>query len=167
MLDYLSMSLSLPLYYHPHHVLSQKYTKSVRDLLPDLQDFRACLSQHRSRDFEAKVIKDSLRTLITNDFVWNDRYKSDFSQEYYHAQGAVTPLMTGSLSDGEGERETFRQQMIIINTKDMINIFKNRMRVLTESLGKMFKGGRSESAGEKGENPEGGPGDGEAGPAAQ
>ena len=57
--------------------------------------------------------------------------------------------------------------MIIINTKDMINIFKNRMKVLTESLGKMFKGGRSGSTGEKGENPEGGPGDGEAGPSAQ
>ena len=33
-LDYLSLSLSLPLYYHPHNALSQKYTKTIKDLLP-------------------------------------------------------------------------------------------------------------------------------------
>lgn len=32
--DYLGLSLSLPLYYHPHHILSQKFTKTAKDLLP-------------------------------------------------------------------------------------------------------------------------------------
>jgi len=81
--------------------------------------------------------------LIKSEFIWNDRYKSDFSQEYYQAQGAVTPLLTGTgpVTDGSVEskeaQESFRQQMIVINTKDMISVFKSRMKVLTESLGRI------------------------------
>lgn len=61
------------------------------------------------------AIKDSLRRLIKSEFVWNDRYKSDFSQEYYQAQGAVTPLLTGAGPVGDGSvaskevQESFRQ----------------------------------------------------------
>ena len=65
----------------------------------------------------------------------------------------MTPLLTGCApefeDDLELENETFRQQMIVINTKDMINVFKSRMKVLTESLGKMRRGSRSGSMNEK------------------
>lgn len=99
-------------------------------------------------------MKDALRHLIKADFVWNDRYKSDFSQEYYQAQGAVTPLLTGigAASDSAAHPreppESFRQQMILINTKDMINVFKSRMKVLTESLNKMQKGSQAQGDGQ-------------------
>lgn len=88
------------------------------------------------------AVKDGLRRLIKSEFVWNDRYKSDFSQEYYQAQGAVTPLLMGAGPDAgnaveSDEAQPFRQQMIVINTKDMISVFKSRMKVLTESLGKI------------------------------
>jgi hypothetical protein len=33
MLDYMSLSLNLPLDYHPHTSFSTKYTKTMRDLL--------------------------------------------------------------------------------------------------------------------------------------
>lgn len=59
------------------------------------------------------AVKDGLRRLIKSEFVWNDRYKSDFSQEYYQAQGAVTPLLMGAGADDSGEsdkaQESFRQ----------------------------------------------------------
>ena len=65
----------------------------------------------------------------------------------------MTPLLTGCApefeDDLELENETFRQQMIVINTKDMINVFKSRMKVLTESRGKMRRGSRSGSMNEK------------------
>ena len=95
-------------------------------------------------------MKDTLRHLIKSDFVWNDRYKSDFSQEYYQAQGAVTPLLTGTgapsgdAADPGEAPESFRQQMILVNTKDMINVFKSRMKVLTESLNKMQRGSQAQ-----------------------
>jgi len=41
-LDYLSLSLNMPLVYHPHSVYTNKYTKNVHDLLAlreHLQDF--------------------------------------------------------------------------------------------------------------------------------
>ena len=66
-----------------------------------------------------------MRVLIESEFAWNDRYKSDFNQEFYQAQGAVTPIVTGGTSN---------QQVIIINTKDMISVFKARMKALSDSL---------------------------------
>ena len=58
--------------------------------------------------------------------------------------------------------------MIIINTKDMINIFKNRMKVLTESLGRVGRGARGGSAGDRDGGEEGGgPAESEAGGAGQ
>ena len=44
---------------------------------------------------------------ITNKFVWNDIYKSDFNSENYQAQGAVTPLLTGCPSSNPSGQ--FRQ----------------------------------------------------------
>lgn len=49
-LDYLSLSLSLPLYYHPHSYLSQKFTKSVKDLLMHTSMLRGQLTQPVSSD---------------------------------------------------------------------------------------------------------------------
>lgn len=126
-LDYLSLSLSLPLYYHPHNALSQKFTKSVKDLLPCREKLRRAVLQHQSQEDEAEGHKVALRILVKNQFEWNSRYKSDFSQDFYQAQGAVTPLVTG--------KNAFSQQMLVINTKDMINIFKSRMKALSESIG--------------------------------
>ena len=145
-LDYLSLSLSSPLYYHPHNLLSQTFTKTIKDLLPHSSEFRACVHHPAGREKDPSVVKDALRYLIKSDFVWNDRYKSDFSQEYYQAQGAVTPLLTGAgappgdAADPGESPGSFRQQMILVNTKDMINVFKSRMKVLTESLNKMQRG---------------------------
>ena len=142
-LDYLSLSLSSPLYYHPHNLLSQTFTKTIKDLVPHREVLRACLQHNTKRETEPSVVKDALRHLINSDFVWNDRYKSDFSQEYYQAQGAVTPLLTGigassgSAAHSREPPESFRQQMILINTKDMINVFKSRMKVLTASINKI------------------------------
>ena len=42
-----------------------------------------------------------MRRIIQNEFLWNDRYKSDFNQEYYQAQGAVTPVLTGQVPKAE------------------------------------------------------------------
>mmetsp|Transcript_31355 Transcript_31355/g.47951 ORF Transcript_31355/g.47951 Transcript_31355/m.47951 type:complete len:108 (-) Transcript_31355:2071-2394(-) len=80
--------------------------------------------------------------MIHLDFVCNDRFTSDFSQEYYLAQGAVTPLLIG---EGSKRGGSFRQQMIVINTRDMIHVLKSRMRVLAESLGKMQGGDEGHS----------------------
>ena len=61
------------------------------------------------------AVKDGLRRLIMSEFVWNDRYKSDFSQEYYQAQGAVTPLLTGAgpvngdVAESRQAQESFKQ----------------------------------------------------------
>lgn len=78
-LDYLSLSLSLPLYYHPHSFFSQKFTKTTKDLIPHRQMFRHCLFKPN----DTKCVKDALRLIIKNEFAWNDRYKSDFNLEYY------------------------------------------------------------------------------------
>lgn len=85
-LDYLSMSLSLPLYYHPHSVFSQKFTKSVKDLLPSLNQLRTQLTQAPSAEAWKVNAQNSiavLRTLIKEQFAWGGRYGSDYSQEFY------------------------------------------------------------------------------------
>ena len=64
--------------------------------MPYRETLRNCLHKQATREIEMATIKDGLRRLIKSEFIWNDRYKSDFNQEYYQAQGAVTPLMTGA-----------------------------------------------------------------------
>jgi len=151
-LDYLQLSLSSPLCYHPHNLLSQTFTKTVKDLLPHRKALRGCLRRQPNREPEPSVVKDALRLLIKSDFVWDERYKSDFNHEYYQAQGAVTPLLTGvGALSGSAARpaeasESFRQQLILINTKDMINAFRSRMKVSSESFGKI-QGGSQASGG--------------------
>lgn len=106
-------------------------------MLPRLDELKSHLDNSSlgmmkdSLDADEKASQDVLRTMIKQHFVWGERYKSDFSQEFYQAQGAVTPLVTGS---GDREDLSLKQQMIIINTKDMINIFKSRMKALQDSL---------------------------------
>ena len=78
-LDYLSLSLSLPPYYHPHSFFSQKFTKTMQDLLPYRDSFRHCILRPQDQEF----VKKSMRVLIESEFAWNDRYKSDFNQEFY------------------------------------------------------------------------------------
>ena len=57
-------------------------------------------------------------------------------------------MMTGSKDFSD---KTFRQQMIIINTKDMINIFKSRIKAYCESIGRVQKGEASENVGSQSE----------------
>ena len=133
----MGLSLSLPLYYHPHHILSQKFTKTAKDLLMHKDEIKmgylycqnpAGSGNAQKAEKEGQTVKNILRLIIQKEFLWNDRYKSDFSQEYYQAQGAVTPLLTGSAT---AER-SFRHQMLIINTKDMLNVFKGRIKILVD-----------------------------------
>lgn len=56
------------------------------------------------------------------EFSWNERYASDFCRDFYSAQGGVTPLLS-----------QYNQQMLIINTKDMLDNRQLQMAVLTES----------------------------------
>lgn len=77
-LDFLSLSLSLPLYYHPHSLLSQKFTKSVKDLLPYRDEMRSILHQHSNKKTEEMAAKEAMRKILREQFVWDQRYKSDF-----------------------------------------------------------------------------------------
>lgn len=112
--DFLSMSLSLPLYFHPHHTLSQKYTKTVRALLPHAEEMAKCLKDRSN-------MQELLAMLIEADFESHSRYNSDFNLDIYSNQGAVSPL------------HHRRHQFLIINTKDMLQIFRSRMQLLTDS----------------------------------
>ena len=60
-LDYLSLSLSLPLYYHPHNSLTtQKFTKKVKDMLKYKQLFKQALNSQTN----SQSIVDSMRIFI-------------------------------------------------------------------------------------------------------
>ena len=90
-------------------MFSQKFTKSVKDMLPHLTDFKQQLNQEASveaAEENEKASKRALRLIIHQHFIWDQRYKSDFSQEFYQAQGAVTPIVTGS---GDQDDSSFKQ----------------------------------------------------------
>ena len=73
-LDYLSLSLNLPLKYHPHSVFANKYTKTMHDLLA---------SKNHLSDFAKKEesTKIALKSINEAFFIGNKLYKSDFSQD--------------------------------------------------------------------------------------
>ena len=83
------MSLSLPLYFHPHHTLSQKYTKTVRALMPHAVDMAKCL---KDGVLTHAKMPELLTQLIEADFESHGRYCSDFNLDIYSNQGAVSPL---------------------------------------------------------------------------
>ena len=94
-IDYLSMSLQLPLYFHPHKVLSQKFTKTIKDIVPEREPIKKLLTSSIAKEADITSMKRLLWRMTEIDFIWNDRYASDFSLEYYFAQGAVTPMLIG------------------------------------------------------------------------
>eukprot|EP00347_Sterkiella_histriomuscorum_P013779 403363397 len=113
-LDFLSLSLNLPLQYHPHNMFQGKYTKSLLDLLSNYKDLT---------DFSKKEEAQKLILRIINDcfFMNNSLYKSDFNEEYYQKQSGVSVVQTQNTVFGS------KQQLIIANTKQMINVMKNKM----------------------------------------
>lgn len=121
MLDYLSQSQSFPLYLHPHHLYSTKFTKTVKDLVQS-KDLLLAAS-------EGESVKAGLRSFIHIEFAWSGRYKSDLSKEYFHSSGAVTPLLTANSSQSH--------HILLVNSQDMTVFFKNRMRALTQSMQSM------------------------------
>lgn len=87
-------------------------------MLPHRDKIRSCyhigVSAHNQANFEKvtrdlKTVKNVIRRIIQCEFIWNDRYKSDFNQEYYQAQGAVTPLLTGSINQAEKDPGDFNR----------------------------------------------------------
>ena len=119
-LDFLSISLNLPLLYHPHSLTqgnsssATKYTKSMLDLLNRQRQ----LGEFSKKEDAQKII---LRVINDTFFMNNALYKSDFNEEYYHRQSGVTVLQTRDTVLGS------RQQIIIANTKQMINVMKNKL----------------------------------------
>lgn len=71
-LDYLSLSLNLPLKYHPHTIFSNKYTKTLHDLLASKNHLTEFLKKEESSKIALKAINEAF-------FSGNKLYKSDFS----------------------------------------------------------------------------------------
>jgi hypothetical protein len=76
-LDYLSLSLNLPMQYHPHSTYSTKFTKSMYDLL----DQRQYLADLGKREESQKHI---LRAINDSFFLNNKLYKSDFNEDFFY-----------------------------------------------------------------------------------
>ncbi|CDW82512.1 wd g-beta repeat-containing protein [Stylonychia lemnae] len=114
-LDYLSLSLNLPLQYHPHNMHSHKYTKVMQDILNNRQS----LTDFSKKDEAQKII---LRVINDSFFNNNLMYKSDFNDEYFYRQTGVTVIQTSDT--------IFRskQQIIIANTKQIINVMRHKMQ---------------------------------------
>jgi hypothetical protein len=75
-LDYLSLSLSMPLNYHPHSMHTEKYTKLVLMLLQNKTHLNNFSKKDASQKAVLKIINDCF-------FLNNSLYKSDFSHFYY------------------------------------------------------------------------------------
>jgi hypothetical protein len=86
-LDFLSLSLNLPLQYHPHSVYSSKYTKTLHDLFEQ----KTHIYDFSKKEDSQKAI---LRALNNSFFLNNNLYKSDFNEEYFNKQTGVTCMQT-------------------------------------------------------------------------
>jgi len=63
--------------------------------LSEKEDIKKVLASPLTKDQDIDMVKGLIRRIISINFVWNERYTSDFSIDFYYAQGAVTPLLTG------------------------------------------------------------------------
>lgn len=86
-LDFLSMSLNLPLKYHPHSIFSNKYTKTLHDLLSTKNH----LNEFSKKEESAKI---ALKALNETFFSGNKLYKSDFCIDQFEKQSGVTMMTT-------------------------------------------------------------------------
>ena len=84
-LDYLNLSLNLPLLYHPHSPYSSKFTKTMNDLFV----IRGLMNDFGKNDASQKTV---LRSLNDAFFLNNRLYKSDFNEDYFLKQSGVTCL---------------------------------------------------------------------------
>lgn len=75
-LDFLSLSLNLPLQYHPHSLFSPKYTKTLHDLF----ELRSNLYDFPKKEAAQKAVLKAINDSI---FINNRLYKSDFNEEYF------------------------------------------------------------------------------------
>ena len=101
LLDYLSLSLNLPMEYHPHSAFSTKYTKTMQDLLGVKQHISNVLGLSAGVagvKVSSEEIAESQRIMIkaVNEAVYlnNQLYQSDFNQEYFTKQSGVTCIST-------------------------------------------------------------------------
>jgi hypothetical protein len=85
LLDYLSLSLNLPLEYHPHTMLSTKYTKIMQDLLAVKNHILNVIGGARSSTPEEVTDSQNVMIRAVNEAVYmNNRvYQSDFNMEYF------------------------------------------------------------------------------------
>lgn len=86
-LDYLGLSLSLPLKYHPHNIYTNKYTKILWNLLQ--------VKDHISDFGKKEESQKELLRVINDSFFYNNlQFKSDFKEEYFNLQTGVTCMET-------------------------------------------------------------------------
>lgn len=108
--------------YHPHSIYTNRYTKSLQDLLnlrENLIDF-----------FKKEEAMKSVMRVVNDCFFKNNlMYKSDFNHKYFNKQTGVTCIQT--------EKTVFKskQQIIISSTKHMIGVMKNRMQKIKNARG--------------------------------
>ncbi len=103
-LDYLSLSLNLPLHYHPHSIYSTKYTKTLHDIF----EVKSHLYDFQKKEDSQKVL---LKSINESFFLNNTLYKSDFNEDYFTQQSGVTCLQTKPSVFGS------KQQIILTSTK--------------------------------------------------
>lgn len=75
-LDYLSISLNLPLSYNPHFLSSSHYSKVMHDLL----NHKTAFNEYHKKEESQKIV---LRSLLDAVFLNNKLYKSDFNDFYF------------------------------------------------------------------------------------
>jgi hypothetical protein len=114
-LDFLSLSLNLPLQYHPHCIFSPKYTKALHDLF----ELGKHLADFTKKEASQKVL---LRAFNNSFFINNKLYKSDFNEDYYTRQCGVTTVHSAPSIFGSS------QHIVIANTKQMNQVLKHKMQ---------------------------------------
>jgi len=88
LLDFLSLSLNLPLEFHPHSAFSTKYTKTMKDLL-NVRKHIAIMatvagSPARVKEGELEESQCYVILALNNALFLNNRlYKSDFNEDYF------------------------------------------------------------------------------------
>ena len=86
-LDYLSISLNLPLSYNPHFLSSSHYSKVLHDMLMHKHHF----NDYHKKEESQRVV---LRLLLQQCFINNKLYKSDFNDTYFEKQNGVTNFVS-------------------------------------------------------------------------
>lgn len=86
-LDYLSLSLNMPLKYQPSSLTKNKYSKALHDLLIMKNNMNEFSKKEESAKICLKAINEAF-------YLGNKLYKSDFSKDYFENHSGVTVLST-------------------------------------------------------------------------